>query len=77
MTQDVVMLVRYDFDNMENRNAERKKIIGVCIADKGKTAHGMASLYVDNMNPVNLYLGWDGEIYPKLEVVKVNVLSVQ
>ena len=79
MTQDVVILIRHDFDNMENRNAERKKIVGVILSDeaKEKTALEMAYLYINNMKPFKTYLGWDDEIYPKYEAVKVNVLSVQ
>lgn len=64
---EIIILYRIDFDIMENAlgNAITKKELGVFGPRSPLTAKGNCSNYISSLEPVNMYLGWDGEIYPK------------
>jgi len=68
-----IQVFRDDFDNMENRNAEYSKLLGTFIEKDGLTAHGNAGKFIEGMKPINLYLGYDGNVYPKirLEIIEI------
>jgi hypothetical protein len=70
---EAIQVFRYDFNNMENRNAEYAKLLGTFIEKDGLTAHGNASKYIEGIEPMKMYLGWDGEAYPKLRLVKIQI----
>ncbi len=63
---DIKRLVRIDFDNLENRNPITTRVLGVFVGDEhGLTAHGKASDWFNKQEPVHLYLGYDGQVYPQ------------
>lgn len=63
---EVIRLVRVDFDNLENHDAIYEKEIAVFGSDSpGKTAHAKVGEWLVENGPFKLYLGWDGEVYPK------------
>ena len=66
---DVKRLVRIDFDNMENHNPTTQKVLGVFIGEeRGLTAQGKAAEWFNKQEPVRLYLGYDGQIYPQFRL---------
>ena len=68
--EEVVILYRIDFDNLENNigNAINKRELGVFGPKPPLTAHGNCSDYISKLEPFRMYLGWDGEIYPQFKM---------
>lgn len=69
----VIRLIRIDFDSMENQlgNAICEKEIAVFAGVKdGEVAHLRCAKYLDALPPTKLYLGWNGEVYPKFTTQK-------
>jgi hypothetical protein len=66
-------LIRIDFDNMENRDALYETSLGTFVQSDELTAHGVLLKWLSEQPPVNMYLGWDGEVYPKFKV-KTHIL---
>lgn len=72
---DILRLERIDFDNLENRDAICKKVVGVFVAEeKGLTAYGKADEWFRTQPPVAMYLGWDGQVYPQFRLIKEKAL---
>ena len=65
--QENVRVIKTDFDALENRlsNAISEKHLKTFTAGDGLTSHGKAKKYIESLEPVKLYVGWDGEVYPK------------
>lgn len=68
-----IQVFRDNFDNMENRNALCTELLGTFIEENKLTAHGNASKFIQGIEPIKLYLGWDGNIYPKIRIVKIKI----
>lgn len=66
-----VLLHRIDFDTLENHDPVRKTQLGLFSPDGRLTAHGKVSDFFLKLKPVQLYLGWDGQIYPKFELEEI------
>ena len=63
---DILILERTDFDNFENHNPFRTTIVGTFAGgETGLSAHGKAADWFAKQPPVQVYLGWDGEVYPR------------
>lgn len=63
------LIIRHDFDNMENRYPERTKIIGYIKDGLDADAWCMSQNYEQ-------YRGWDGKLYPyytKQKIEKINI----
>ncbi|GAH06634.1 unnamed protein product [marine sediment metagenome] len=71
MTEEIKELWVTNFDNMENQRSDAitKECVGTFIAGEHLTAHGKADKYIKSMKPINHYLGWNGIIYPKFEII--------
>jgi hypothetical protein len=72
--KEALKLVKISFDSMENHDPLREQDIGVFVGNDGLTAHGKAGEYIKKMPPEELYLGWDGKIYPRFELRPMNML---
>lgn len=70
---EAIQVFKDEFSNLENRNAEYSKLLGTFIEKEGLTAAGNAAKFIDNMKPVKLYVGWDGKVYPKIRLEKINI----
>lgn len=70
MTEKIA-LIQHDFDNMENREAHREKILNVFVDTPDCNCYSQASDYLSKLKPPKLYLGWDEKIYPNFEYRKV------
>jgi hypothetical protein len=70
---DVKKLTRIDFDTMENHSPEVHTEVGIFTPGDGLTAYGKISRWFQEQEPVKLYTGYDGQVYPqwKIEPVKV------
>ena len=68
-----IKLEEITFDTMENRDAIRIKELGLFVADDKDTAEYKVSNYLQAMPPQQMYAGWDGEVYPKYKMTKVNL----
>lgn len=73
MARESIRLVQVDFDNMENHNPEERKTIGVFVEGDNLSAHGKISEWFEKNGNFHLYLGWDGEVYPKFELETVTL----
>ena len=69
---EVITVYKVDFDNLENRDAIMREKLGVFVAKGDLTAHGVASGFINSLEPHRHYLGWDGEVYPKYVLEKDN-----
>ncbi len=63
-----IRLVRVDFDNMENRDAKSEIQVGIFVDGEKVTAHGAVANYFVTQQPVQVYLGWDGNVYPQFRL---------
>ena len=63
-------IIGVHFDNLENSlsNAVSEESLGIFVEGGGLSAHGKACQYISSMDPIKLYLGWDGYIYPKYKI---------
>jgi len=68
--KEIIQLIKIDFDNMENQDPLYERTIGIFEAYGDKTAHGMVELFFQAYGPIEIYLGWDGEVYPKFKLIK-------
>ncbi len=70
---EVLRIIRVDFDGTENEigNAMLSKCVATFAGDKdGMTPHGRASKWLSEQEPVKLYAGWDGKVYPEFSFEK-------
>lgn len=67
---EVVTLIEVGFDGLENHAAAARteRVIGVFVADRHLSAHGVCGDWLRAQPPRALYLGWDGEVYPQFRV---------
>lgn len=67
---EVVILYRIDFDGSENSSSSAisKRELGVFGNKSPLSPQGNCSNYISNLEPIKVYLGWDGEIYPKFKM---------
>ncbi len=66
--KNIFTLVRIDFDNLENRNAEMETEVATFIDSAKETAYTKCEKFLAKMKPEAPYLGWDYEIYPKMKL---------
>ena len=73
--KDVLRLIRIDFCNIENRSSDAisETTIGLFCEKGDLTAHGVLSDWICKQPAEKLYLGWDGEFYPKFKAIKEKV----
>ena len=64
---EVIQLIKIDFDTMENRNPLIENCIATFVSDEVLTAQGKYDRYIENLPPIKLYKGWDGELYPQFK----------
>ena len=71
-TMEIVTVWKRTFDDMENVeiNALRDEELGNFMAGENKTAFGKASDFIDTLRTPKIYLGWNGEVYPKYYITK-------
>ena len=63
---EVLILERTEFDVMENRHPLSTTILKVFVDEEhGLTAHGKAADWLAAQSPMKMYLGWDGNVYPR------------
>lgn len=67
---EIIELIQCDHDNMENHAAYREFSRGLFTNLGSRTAHGVISDFIANLQPFQMYLGYDGEVYPKFKLVK-------
>ena len=70
---EAIQVFRDDFDNMENHSPESSELLGTFIEKEGKTAHGNASIFISNIKPIKVYMGYDGNVYPKFRLVRITI----
>lgn len=68
-----VQIFKDGFDNMENHNAKCSELLGTFIEQNGLTAHGNAAEFISKMKPNGHYLGYDGNIYPKYRMERIEI----
>lgn len=66
--QEVIRLVRIDFDSMENREPRYETDMGTFAATRDLTASGRVKRWMSEQKPVQLYVGYDGQVYPQFRL---------
>jgi hypothetical protein len=71
-----LQLFKTTFDNSENKieNAVKTELIATFIQDEYLTIQKKLSGYVANLAPVDVYAGWDGQIYPKYHTETIKLI---
>ena len=72
---DAIRLIRISFDNLENqlREARIEKIVATFVTGDGLSPQGKVEEFLRKLPPVQLYLGWDGNVYPRYILEKCKV----
>lgn len=65
MNVEIFVIIRKDFDNLENHNPITETIYGYV------TNEIKAQSIVDSLNKQSTYTGWDNMMYPIFRYVKV------
>ena len=65
--EEIVILYRINFDSSENilSNAKYRTELGCFGPKNGLSPVGNCSEFISKLEPVKMYLGWDGKIYPQ------------
>lgn len=81
MNMTIMRINRIDFDTYENQSSAAITFKTVLIAANdlpdvldGKTAYAKVEDYLKTKALSSLYLGWDGEVYPKWKVLTETVV---
>lgn len=69
----VCELIRYDFDNSENRDALITRSIGVFGRSGGLTARTKVSHFLAGLLPERRYAGWDDQVYPQFKIREIQI----
>lgn len=70
-----IQIFKIVFDSMENSldAAINETLLGTFIGNENLTAHGNASNFISKLEPMGVYLGWDGNVYPKIVIKKIEI----
>ncbi len=73
---EILKLIKYDFNNLENNISDAIYAREICcfIGHENKTAYGNASDYISKIPSHSHYSGHDGKVYPRYELIKINIL---
>lgn len=71
---DAIKLIKVGFDTLENRDPIYEIEMGVFVDDNSLTAHGKIAKWFNEHEPVKMYLGWDGQVYPKFKMEPCKIL---
>ena len=74
---EIIKLVRTDFDNLENHDTICKKEVGLFITDEKNSAHYKLGKLLEQQGPIQLYLGWDGNVYPKFDAYVIQSTEIE
>jgi hypothetical protein len=74
---EIIKLVRTDFDNLENHNAICKNDIALFVGDEKANAHHKCSMFIAEIDKIQLYMGYDGEIYPKFNAYTILATEIE
>lgn len=68
----IIEVIKIDFDNMENNCSDATVIrtMGMFEEGNGLRAHGKVKKWFKEQEPIGLYLGHDGEVYPQFRLKK-------
>lgn len=70
----MVTVVKIGFDTLENRESEaiyREELATfIETEDSDLSAAGKAGNYISELEPMQLYLAWNGEVYPQIKIEK-------
>lgn len=74
---EILELIRVDFSTFENYSPAYRTTLGMFSANKElhTSAHGTLSKFLEDLPPVKLYTGWDGEVYPKFRI-KTHIVNI-
>ena len=72
---NALRLIKIDFDNLENRNPEYEKTIGLFIGDDNSNAYSKAEYWFSKQKPEMRYVGWDKKVYPQYKLVQDIILN--
>ena len=70
---EAIQLFKDNFDSLENHSPHHSELLGTFIAGNGLSAHGKVNEFINSLEPFNVYLGYDGNVYPKLRLVKIEI----
>lgn len=73
--ESCLILIKKDFDNLENHNPCTEEIIGIFTDSNGLTAQGQAAKWMASNPPVKQYLGYDKKVYPQYILKPITVLN--
>lgn len=62
---EFIRVVKIDWDNSENRDGSIEYDEGIFVGNAKVTAHRAVWDWFETLPPTKLYLGWNGEVYPK------------
>lgn len=62
---EAILLIRVDFDYLENWSPKYQKEVGIFIDDKLRTKEEKVKQYLKNIKKNEYYKGYDGNTYPK------------
>jgi hypothetical protein len=68
-----IMLMRINFDSLENREPKHTDIEAIFIDSPEKNCHIKLKEYLKNRQPIVLYSGYDHEIYPKFKIIEITI----
>lgn len=72
---EAIQVFKRDFNTLENRveSAEHDELLGTFIAKGTMSAHGHANEFISNLEPFKHYLAWDGIVYPKIYIKRIDI----
>jgi len=70
---EALELIEEEFDNLENHYPYSKKSHGIFIGGDDFSAHGFVGEYIKKLEPQELYLGYNGVVYPRFVVEHVRI----
>jgi hypothetical protein len=71
----VIKFTRVDFDNLENHHLQAigETVLGYYAKPDGMTTFGVMADIINKLNPIKVYMGWDGVLYPRLNMEEIEV----
>lgn len=72
---EAIQVFKIGFDGLENNigNAIYEELLGTFTEKGSLSARGNASIFISELPPMKHYAGWDGNVYPKIEIRKIKI----
>jgi len=76
---EAIQVFERDFDSWENQleSARFEVLLGTFIGSGTLSAQGVADDFIQNLPMKKRYLGWDGEVYPKILIKRILIYEAK